>query len=112
MLKFLLDENIGHKVSLSLKDSGFDVSEVPRGASDDKIVELARESNRILVTLDRDFGRLVYFELKAHVGVLYLRLRQESVQSIASVVKSAIEIHGDKLQNHFVVVTENTIRIK
>src|SRR3989344_933426 len=112
MLAFLLDENIGCKVYRNLKEHGIDVVEVPRGSTDEEVLELASKRNRILITLDRDFGRLVHYELKAHVGVVYLRLKQESVDSITEVIRSAVEIHGAKLANHFVVITETTIRIK
>ncbi len=61
--KFLLDENIPRSVYVSLKKSGYDVisiSEEYRGISDKEIIKISREDNRIIVTLDKDFGYLVF----------------------------------------------------
>lgn len=61
--KLLLDENIGLLVGTSLHQTGFDVVSVikmMRGASDMAVIKRAKEENRIVVTLDRDFGYLVH----------------------------------------------------
>jgi len=115
MVKLLLDENIGGKVADHLKQQGFDVVSILQeypGSRDETVIDLALKSERLLVTLDRDFGRLVFVESHTHVGVLYLRLRKESVDNIVKVILGVLKQYVDKLPRRFSVATETTIRIR
>jgi predicted nuclease of predicted toxin-antitoxin system len=61
--RFLADESCDFSVVRRLQAQGFDVTallEVDRGAPDERVIELARSEQRILITEDRDFGRLVF----------------------------------------------------
>lgn len=88
--KLLLDENIGTLVEASLHRAGFDavsVLKTMRGASDADVIARALAENRIIITLDRDFGYLVHREAQNHAGVIYLRLNDESPKNIARILK-------------------------
>ena len=83
-MKFIADENLGIRVPEFLKNSGFDivsVKEILRGKPDQDILSFANEQNRILITLDKDFGELVFKEKLIHSGVVLLRLKDESVEN-------------------------------
>ena len=63
MLRFLADESCDFSVVRELRASAFDVvavSEQAAVATDKRVIELARSDNRIVLTEDRDFGRLVF----------------------------------------------------
>jgi predicted nuclease of predicted toxin-antitoxin system len=71
-LKFLSDECCDAGIVASLRDFGHDVTyviEQKTGSSDDEILTMAYNQQRILLTEDKDFGELVY------------RLRLPSVQT-------------------------------
>ncbi len=77
-MEILADENVDRPIVAWLRENGHDVVEVASrapGATDSHIIELSREQNRILLTFDRDIGRIVLAQREAHPGVIYLRLR-------------------------------------
>ncbi len=77
--KFIVDVNVGKAVETFLKKEGFDFISVrkinPRMA-DLEILELSVKENRVVITLDKDFGELVFNARKPHRGVLILRLEE------------------------------------
>lgn len=113
--KLLLDENIGKRVALSLRESGFDVASIledAAGSTDADVLKRARKERRILVTLDRDFGALVFRDSASHVGVLYVRLQKESAESIIFVLENVLHTYGDKLKGRFTIASETGVRIR
>jgi predicted nuclease of predicted toxin-antitoxin system len=77
-MKFLVDVCAGIAVAAALRRLGHDVAEVrdrdPR-LDDMDILDWAVQEQRLVVTMDRDFGALVFESLQPHAGVLLLRLR-------------------------------------
>jgi len=74
-LAFLADESCDFAVVRALRGEGYDVFaavEACRGADDEHLIELARRERRVLITEDRDFGRLVYATGAQRNGVIYL----------------------------------------
>ena len=115
MLKLLLDENIGRVVADALVRRGHDVKSVldeGRGARDAAVLARAVADGRVLVTLDRDFGRLVFKNSARHVGVIYLRLANESPERILTVLAEVMEQYEKKLLGRFVTVSEKRIRFR
>lgn len=113
--KFLLDENIGKRVAEALRKKGFSLASILEdspGSTDREVLERAVKEKRILVTLDRDFGALVYLDSLRHVGVLYLRLQNESVETLITVIEKVVAEHGGELQGKFTTASETSIRIR
>ena len=78
MTKLIADENVDRPIVQWLREQGSDVSwraEREPGAADSSIAAVAMLENRILITLDRDFGELVFRQGMRLVGVLYIRFR-------------------------------------
>ena len=62
-MKFLADECCDRSLVEDLRKAGYDVRyvlESDPGASDDEVLALAFDEQRIIVTEDKDFGELVY----------------------------------------------------
>jgi len=57
---------------------------------DDKILGLAASENRMVITMDKDFGELVYRSGLVHCGVLLLRLEDaradEKVKTVEKIL--------------------------
>lgn len=76
-MKFLFDVGVGAAAERWLAAQGHDVKAVRDlnpGMPDIEILELAAAEQRLVVTMDKDFGELVYRSQRAHAGVLLLRL--------------------------------------
>jgi predicted nuclease of predicted toxin-antitoxin system len=86
------------------------VYEMARGMDDDHIVQKAFNENWILITNDKDFGEQVYREQKAHHGIILLRLEDERAASKIEILQSLLDYYADRLADHFVVVTEKSVR--
>jgi predicted nuclease of predicted toxin-antitoxin system len=72
----LADENIHPDVVAFLRASGCDVLYVREsliGSSDDLLMRLAFEQNRVVVTHDKDFGALAIARREPMTGVIFLR---------------------------------------
>ena len=75
-LRFLVDVNVGIAVATSLQFSGHDVifaGDVDWCMPDIDMLALAQREGRIILTMDTDFGELVYHTRQPHTGVLLLR---------------------------------------
>ncbi|MBI2595819.1 DUF5615 family PIN-like protein [Candidatus Daviesbacteria bacterium] len=93
-MKFITDENLGIQIPKYLKDLGLDVIsaiEVALNKPDSDILDIANKENRILLTMDKDFGELVFKEKLVHFGVILLRLKDESVENKKKVLLRAIK---------------------
>ena len=113
-LKFLIDIGVGKKVEQWLKDIGYDVKAVrdsdPK-AEDDTILKTAVSESRMVVTMDKDFGELVFKSGRAHSGVLILRLENANGNEKVEAVKTILSAHGDKLYRKFCVFQAGRLRI-
>lgn len=113
--KFLLNENIGKVVANILRQEGYNTASIieeARRAKDKEVLARAFKGKRILVTLDKDFGRLVFMNSKAHLGVLFLRLKNESPETVAALVLQVFSLFGSKLSGKFTIVSDNKIRMR
>lgn len=115
-MKFLADENIGPRVIAFLRSQNHDVVSVLensklRGSSDSEIISLANKNKRIIITLDKDFGELVFRNLKPSAGVILFRLPNERENSILQILHWFLATKR-KLYGNFTVVTETAVRIR
>jgi predicted nuclease of predicted toxin-antitoxin system len=112
-VKLLLDENIGIKTYNFLEEKGINVDTVINsvsGATDKEVLKKAVDENRIAVTLDRDFGRLVFQDPKEHIGVLFLRLKKETPENISQTIARVVKNYSVDIYGKFVTVTDSKIR--
>jgi|SRR3990172_2370367 len=114
VLKFLIDVGVGKKAEEWLKNNGYDVKTVrsidPK-AKDATILQIAESESRMVITMDKDFGELVYKSGKTHAGVLILRLEDANGDKKAEVIKKILQEHEDKMQCKFCVFQNDTLRI-
>lgn len=114
-MQFAVDESTGAAVAEYLRSLGYHVlvvAETMPQADDVDILTRATAERRIVITNDKDFGELVFRSGQAHQGILLLRLRDESAANRVRVVKSVLDRYGDRLTGHFVVATENNVRVR
>lgn len=83
------------------------------GASDDAVLELAHEQQRIVLTEDRDFGQLVFaFESPNRSGVVYIRCPEWARSELPERIASLIRRYGSDLSRSFVVWTPRHVRVR
>ena len=76
-LKFLTDENIDPELVEFLRSKGCDVIDIKElaldGSKDIDILSYAHGVNRIVITHDEDFGKIIYTQNVSFTGIIYIR---------------------------------------
>lgn len=114
-MRFLADESCDFAVVRALRAAGHDVvavAEISPRAEDQAVMDLAVREGRILLTEDKDFGRLVYANLQATGGVLFLRFPARARGSLPNAVVELLTQRGEQLTGRFVVVQPGRVRIR
>jgi predicted nuclease of predicted toxin-antitoxin system len=114
-LKFLIDVGVSKKVEKWFLNRGYDIKSVrdidPR-MPDKEVLKIAVSEKRMVVTMDKDFGELVYHSALPHGGVLLLRLEEAKSDEKVKVVEQILEEHSDKLPNSFCAFKGGRLRVK
>lgn len=115
MLKFVLDVGVGNKVWQYLTANGYDVkliTAINPSMSDSDILFIAENESRMVITMDKDFGELVYHSGKAHKGVLLLRLEDAMGEEKAAVMQFILDNFKDEIEGKFCVFKNGRLRIR
>ena len=113
-MRLLVDECVGPSVVRWLRKNNFDAIsafEECRGWDDESILEKARSEGRAVVTLDKDFGDMVFRMKMPHCGIILLRCGYCSPSRKISMMERVLSLPETDLAGRFVVVTESGIRI-
>lgn len=110
----MADESCAAPVIQALRAVGHDVvviAEVEKGATDERVMERAFESGRVLVTEDHDFGELVYSRRRPTAGVLLVKFHNRARRAKPAAVVEAVGKLGLRLQSGFAVVEPGRVRL-
>ncbi len=114
-MNFLADESVDFPIVRSLRENNFTVdyiSEIKPDISDEKVIKLARQKSRVLITADKDFGDLTYRGNKISEGIILYRLSGMHNLDKAELIVSIIKNHISELKGSFTVITKDHTRIK
>lgn len=118
MLKLLLNANLSPEtVQFLRKELDLDVEclleENLGSLPDEEVVEIAKDEGRVIVTFDLDFGQIYHFREPERVGVIVLRLRNQTVEVVNRRLKEFFSDFKDLelLPSSLVVVDETRYRI-
>ena len=116
-LKLKLDENIGIVGKALLEADGHDVMTVAEqglsGAMDERIYEVIATEQRVLVTLDRDFGEVLRFPPEATAGIVVLASQGRTTKSAiaARMTDLAAMLKVEPLSGQLWIVEPGRVRI-
>ncbi len=113
-MRFLADENFPLSSVRVLSSAGHDVAAVvleSPGVPDDHILEWAAREGRILLTFDRDYGRLLYRRgAAAPGGILYFRFVPFSPEEPAQYLLALLERPEPSLPGMLTVAERDRVR--
>jgi predicted nuclease of predicted toxin-antitoxin system len=116
MIKLLADENFPLASIDTLVANNFDVLSIYKnhsGISDAEIIQLANQSERLILTFDRDFGQLIFKDgLIPVYGIIYFRLQQFSPSLPAQITMDLLNNPNLHLAETITVIDEHFIRQK
>jgi predicted nuclease of predicted toxin-antitoxin system len=110
-----MDVGVGKKVESYLSKIGYDVLSVRSinpHMRDVDILDLAAKEKRLVVTMDKDFGELVYRSRKVHAGVLLLRLEDATADKKKEVMLEILESFSNEIKDSFSVYSQGKLRVR
>jgi len=109
----IADENLDARIIKILRDNDFSIfsiAEELHGISDKEIIEIARKTESIIFTEDKDFGEWVFSHKVKNISIVFLRYNHSEYQEIAVVLVELLKSGIENLKNHFTTVTTKKIR--
>ncbi|MCZ7616324.1 MAG: DUF5615 family PIN-like protein [Ignavibacterium sp.] len=94
---------------------GFDVlsvRDINASMKDADILELAVKEARVIITMDKDFGELVFNSKRPHAGILLLRMENAGWQQKIDVLLEIFNTHSKDIAGNFSVYHDKKLRIR
>lgn len=103
-MKFLVDRCAGQRVAVWLKAQGYEVQaawEIGPDPGDAALLQHAAMEGRVLITIDTDFGTLVYEKAAAHAGLI--RLPDVPADERIRLLAQVLSMHSKDLESHAII---------
>ena len=107
-MRFLIDRCAGTLIATWLRNEGHDVVETrERGADpgDRVLLEWADQESRILVTIDTDFGQIIFLEGQPHNGLI--RLPDVPSDERVEIMRDLLNRFRDDLEAKAIITVRN-----
>lgn len=99
-----------------MRDKGLDILSVYesyRGISDESIMDISENENRIILTFDKDYGELIFHFRKPFTsGIVFFRLIPKNNKELASILLDIIRDKKIELSGKFTIVERDKIHQK
>ena len=79
---------------------------------DQEIVRLAALEKRVVITMNKDFGELVYHSGMDHCGISLLRLEHVTGSEKQQVIAKILANYADSIKNNFCVYQNKKFRFR
>lgn len=113
--KIIVDMGVGKIIEKYLTQQGFQViaiSKINPQMSDADIIDLANKEDAIIITMDKDFGELVFKIHSTHKGILLLRLEDAVAEEKLSAIQNIFPEYSFGIKNNFCVYQDGKLRIR
>ena len=111
-MKFLVDRCAGHLLAAWLQEQGHDVIEsrdLGPDPGDEQLLGIAQSQGRVLITIDTDFGRLIFRDQQKQSGLV--RLPDVPAAMRIQIMEQILLFHSNALANgNIITVRGNRIR--
>jgi len=116
-MRFLADQDIWLETIILLRGLEHEVltaREAGRSrAADAELLSFARAEQRLLITRDKDFGGLVFLQLREAGGVIFMRISPATAEEVHEQLRALLGGHSEaELSSAFCVVEPHRYRIR
>jgi predicted nuclease of predicted toxin-antitoxin system len=117
MMRALLDQGLAPRAAALLRAAGWDaihVAEIGLQRADDvDILKVARQEDRVCITLDHDFHRHLALAQSTGPSVVFIRVEGLGAEGQAALIRRVWEICSEALnQGSAVTVDSRAVRIR
>jgi predicted nuclease of predicted toxin-antitoxin system len=113
-VRLLLDNCFSRRFAQRLRARGHDVfwiGDLGPDPGDRAILARAFAEQRVLITPDKDFGKLIFYERQPHAGLI--RIRELTIAESLAACFEALELYGQELAaGGLVVGGPNGLRLR
>jgi len=110
-MKFLADMGVSQSVVKELRNWGYDAVHVrerlPITSDDNIILDLAEKEERIVLTMDHDFGNLLYWRGSLSPSLIFFRVTDENPSSIIQKLRIILNEAREELQKGAIITVED-----
>lgn len=115
-MKFKLDENLSPSLAILFAPITSDVHSVTEqalnGQPDERIIDVCRREDRVLITLDLDFSNIQAYPPSQFPGIVILRLRSQAHPFVEAALRQMLNtLPQERLAGTLWIVEEHRIRI-
>jgi len=113
--KIIIDVGVGRIIEEWLSREGFNVIAIRKlnpEMADLDIIRLANNENAFIISMDKDFGELVFKSHLLHKGILLLRLEDAVAEEKLSAIQNIFLNYFSQIQNIFCVYQNGKLRIR
>ncbi|PIS21374.1 hypothetical protein COY33_02370 [candidate division WWE3 bacterium CG_4_10_14_0_2_um_filter_42_7] len=118
MLKLLLDANISPETARFIRSLNINtkslIEENLSGITDEEVVALAKKEKQVILTFDFDFGYIYQLKEQDKLGVVVLRIKDQTVESANSHLERFFNYIKQKklnLSDTMAIIEEDKYRI-
>lgn len=116
-MNIIANENVFEPIIEYLKSNGHNVISVRKsylsGASDEKIFDKAVQDKLVIITMDKDFARIVRFPPAKCGGIIVVKLYRLKVDEATELFKQHFNsLDKEKIAGRLSIMTKNGVRIK
>jgi|APCry1669188910_1035180.scaffolds.fasta_scaffold20668_1 predicted nuclease of predicted toxin-antitoxin system len=114
-MNIVADEGVDLPIVVHLRQDGHNVvyiAEESPSITDDEVLMIANDRTSVLLTIDKDFGELVFRLNRVDHGVVLVRLEGLHSSTKAAIVAHAFRDYGSEMDTAFSVIGPGTVRIR
>ena len=116
-MRFKVDENLPKGVEQILQETGHEATTVLNqkmgGDADGRLAAIRKSENRILLTLDTDFGNILAYPPSDYPGIIVIRTKDQSKPTVLDIVRRiAAAMEKESPQGKLWIVEPAGIRIR
>ena len=116
-MRIIANENIFEPIIEWLRANGHEVISIREvglsGASDDEIYEKAVKQKLVILTMDKDFSRMLRFPPEQCGGIIVVKIYRLSVNETTKFFSRYFkELDEEKIAGKLVIITQDGIRVR
>ena len=116
-MRFKIDENLPIDVADLLRLAGHDaltvIDQSLIGEDDSRILDICKEEERTLITLDLDFSDVRSYPPQEYFGLVVLRLYRQDKPHVLETIKRIIPLlEQEEIESRLWIVEESRIRVR
>lgn len=116
-MKFLIDENIFPAITSHLRNLGHDVKSLQAEGlfriTDDKIIQIAKDENRTVITFDRHFGNVMKYPPADTAGIIHIRIHPPIIKDIITALDTLFKKYtSSSFHGKLIVLSKSGYRVR